>query len=92
MIVIGRLVTGAPTGLDESWHMRIEKMLVDLMVELLLKESVSEGEYPTIYEDAFKKYVIDESCMFRYAKRRNADKRIRKFIKEQTTITLRTKE
>ena len=64
---------------------------MDLLTESLWLESIGESELPTIYEDAFLRYIIDESCLFRYAARRNAEKRIRTFIAEQTTITLRIK-
>ena len=92
MIVIGKLITEAPKGIKDRWHTRIEKLLVDIVSEPLIIDSLSAGEYPTIYEEAFRKYVIDESCLFRYAKRRSADKKIRKIITEKTNIKLKTKE
>ena len=36
-------------------------------------------------------FVVDESCLFRYAARRAVDKKIKELIKEKTNITLRTK-
>lgn len=50
-------------------------MLVDVVANPLLLDSVSESEYPTIYEDAFSMYVVDESCLFQYAARRAVDKK-----------------
>lgn len=91
MIVIVKMVTEAPRNRTCSWHTRLEKLLVDIMSEPLLLASVSESEYPNIFEDAFSRYVVDENCMFRYAKRRKTDKKIRKLIKEKTGIRLRTK-
>lgn len=91
MIVIQKLTTEAPRSKNEPWKARLEKLLVDLLTESLWLESIGESELPTIYEDAFLRYIIDESCLFRYAARRNAEKRIRTFIAEQTTITLRIK-
>lgn len=91
MIVILKLITEAPKGMVESWHTKLEKILVDIIAESVITESISESEYPNIYEDAFTRYVVDESCLFRYAKRRGADKKIHKLIKERTNITLRTK-
>jgi hypothetical protein len=91
MIVIGKLTSEAPKGVAVSWHTRIEKMLVDIVSEQLVIESVSESEYPTVYEDAFEKYIIDESCLFRYAKRRGVASQIEKLIKDNTEIVLRTK-
>lgn len=90
MIVIGRLVTEAPKGYPEPWNTRLEKMLVDLVSDQIIMESISESEFPGILEDAFAKYVIDESSLFRYAKRRGAEKRLKKMIRQQTNIKLRT--
>ena len=73
MIVIEKLVSEAPRGKQELWHTRLEKLLVDVLTDDLIQESVSEAEWPKIYEDAFQKYAIDESCFFRYAKRKGAE-------------------
>ena len=89
MIVIGKLVSEAPMGQKEKWNTRIEKLLVDVFTNSILQSSVSEVELPKIYEEAFSKYVVDESCLFRYAKRRGAEKKIRKFITEKTNVQLR---
>lgn len=91
MIVVNKLTTETPKGTTAPWHTRLEKLLVDIVADPLLLDSISEGEYPGIYEDAFSLYVIDESCLFRYATRRGVDKKIRKLIREKTNITLRTK-
>lgn len=90
MIVLNKLVTEAPRGIEDAWHIRLEKMLVDLVSDPLLQEVISKSEYPAIFEGAFSGYVIDESCLFRYAKRRGAEKRLRELIREKTDITLRT--
>ena len=55
-------------------------MLVDIFSENLIKATFSESEFPTIYEEAFGSYIIDESQMFRYAKRHKSDGRIKRFI------------
>ncbi len=91
MIVINKLTTEAPKSAGIPWHTRLEKLLVDVVADPLLTDSVSESEYPTIFEDAFSMYVVDESCLFRYAARRAVDKKIEKLIGEKTNITLRTK-
>lgn len=91
MIVIEKLITEAPKEKDNPWATRIEKLLVDLQTDSLLMNSVSEAEYPGIYESVFQKYVIDESSLFRYAKRRGAEKRILDLIHNKTNIQLRTR-
>ncbi|MCC8141275.1 MAG: hypothetical protein LIO56_01900 [Lachnospiraceae bacterium] len=92
MIILTKLVTEAPMGQDVIWHTRLEKLLVDIMSDDLILESVTPSEYPMIYEDAFSRYIVDESCMFRYARRRKTDKKIKSLIQEKTDITLRTTE
>lgn len=89
MIVVGKLVSEAPMGQKEKWNTRIEKLLVDVITNSILLSSVSEAELTNIYEGAFTKYAIDESCMFRYAKRRGAENKIREFIKEKTNVQLK---
>ncbi|MDO5435604.1 MAG: hypothetical protein Q4G19_04465 [Clostridia bacterium] len=92
MIIIRRLITEAPAGAAEPWHTGIEKLLVDLWSDPILSDIISESEYPSIYEQAFEKYVVDESCMFRYASRRKSAARIREFIHTKTAVKLRTEE
>lgn len=80
MIVITKLITEAPKGLVEKWHTRLEKVLVDVVSDKLLVESIGESEYSYIYGDAFKYFVIDEKCLFRYARRRGCEQRVKKII------------
>lgn len=88
MIVLIKRVTEAPKGTDELWHSRIEKILVDLITEPLIQDSISESELSSIFEDAFHRYVVDESCLFRYARRRGADKELKEFIQTNTSVQL----
>lgn len=92
MIVIGKLTTEAPRGQKVAWHTRLEKLLVDIMAEPILLAALSQAEYPQIYTDAFERYIVDENCLFRYANRRKATNKIKKLIRENTDIKLRTKE
>ena len=89
MIVVCKLISESPMGKNEKWNTRIEKLLVDVLTNSILQSSISKSELPNIYEEAFAKYAIDESCMFRYAKRRGAEKKIREFINKNTNIQLR---
>ncbi len=89
-IIVKNLLTEAPKSKKCYWHTVLEKLLVDVFSDSLLKTMFSESEYPQIYETTFNTYVIDESQMFRYAKRRKSAERIQKFIREETSIKLRT--
>ena len=74
--VIKKLITEAPKGTDEFWHTDLEKMLVDIVSDKLLRSCVNQGEYKTIFTQAFKDFYIDESQLFRYARRRNAKAKV----------------
>jgi len=91
MIVIEHLITEAPKDKDNVWASRLEKILVDIQTDPILLSSLSESEYPGIYEQCFEKYRIDESSLFRYAKRRGAEKKILEFIQTKTEVKLRTR-
>lgn len=91
MIVVKKLLTESPKGQKEVWHTDLEKMLVDIFSDSLLKTMFSESEYPSIYEKVFSTYVVDESQMFRYARRRKVEDKIKKFIREETNVELRLK-
>jgi len=90
MIVIQQLVSGAPAPLKGTKQASIEKMLVDLFSRKLTGSFIEHAEYPHILEDAFQKYRINESSMFRYARRRNLEKLIKEYIDENTDIRLET--
>ena len=80
MIVIIKLPTESPKGTTVFWDTRLEKMLVDIAVDKLLGKVVYSGEYPAIYQEAFRKYAIDRNTMFRYARRRGAFEKYREFL------------
>lgn len=87
MIVILKLPTESPKGIEYFWDTRLEKMLVDIAVDKLMRGIVYSGEYPMIFEDAIEKYIIDKNIMKRYATRRGALKKFRTFLKEEAGIS-----
>lgn len=89
-IVIEKLITEAPHGKPVPWQPKLEKILVDLMSDSLLRSTVSESELPGVFQEAFSNYAIDESQLFRYARRRNADFKIKHLIQNSTSIKLKT--
>lgn len=86
IIVIEKLPSESPKGIHAFWDTRLEKMLVDIVVDKILRKIVYECEYQTIFHDAAKKYAIDKSVMARYARRRGALEKFRKFIKEEVNF------
>ena len=88
-IVIYKLISESPRGTDKPWNTRLEKLLVDMLVDKCIKEAVSEGKIKNIFTGAFEKYVIDEDTLFRYARRRGSEDKVRNYI-NSLNIKLRT--
>ena len=88
-IVVQKFLSEAPAP-DANHSCVIEKLLVDLLSKKLSGSLIERSEYPRIYEDVFRKYNIDETRMFRYAKRRNLYDSLLSFIKTKTGIQLMT--
>lgn len=71
-IVVTRLPSETPKGIDKPWHARIEKILVDVLTDKLIGGIVPDGEKAAIVEGAYHDFIIDERTMMRYAKRKGA--------------------
>ena len=87
-IVVLRLPSESPKGIDAPWKSRLEKILVDIMVDKLLTRIVSESEYDVIFSQAFDRYLVDTSSMLRYASRKGAGVKFKDRIKEFTDIAI----
>lgn len=87
-IVVRKLISEAPSGVGQYKQAPLEKILVDLFGRGLSGSIISRSEYQAIYEDSFKKYIINQPKMFRYARRRGIEKNIIGFIHDKTNITL----
>ena len=83
-IVITRLPSESPKGFDEPWHSRLEKILVDITVDKLLSQIISQSEYSNIFSEAFSRYLLDTSTMFRYANRKGAGAKFRQYLSQYT--------
>ena len=86
-IIIQRLPTDTPKGIEKPWKARIEKILVDLFTDKLVSEIVPEGEKEAIIEGAYANYLIDENTMLRYAKRKGAEKKVVSAMNEYGRMT-----
>ena len=87
-IVVLRLPSESPKGIDVPWKSRLEKILVDITVDKLLTRIVSKSEYDAIFSQAFDRYLIDTSTMLRYANRKGAGIKFRDRIGEYTDIAI----
>lgn len=88
MVVIQKLLSESPKASEKMNGCKLEKLLVDLFSNKLTGQLVERAEYVNIYEEAFRKYYIDEKKLFRYARRRNLEKEIINFIENETSIQL----
>lgn len=88
-IVVQKLPSEAPAPLINH-SCALEKIVVDILSKKLTGKLIERSEYPAIYEGIFNKFHIDETRMFRYARRRNLHDTLRSFISEQTNIQLKT--
>lgn len=87
-IIVQNLITEAPTDPHEPHHVMLEKLLVDMFAEEKMRLFLEENEFCSILEEAFHTCVIDESKMFRYARRRHIEDKIKQCIAADTNIEL----
>ena len=88
-IVVGRLPSETPKGIDKPWQARIEKILVDVLVDKLIGGIVPDGEKAAIVEGAYHDYLVDDGTLLRYAKRKGAEKKVVSALNEYgRTITV----
>jgi hypothetical protein len=83
-IIIDRLVTESPKSDGESYKVPLEKLIVDMFANKYLK--LFKGDYPIAIETMFNKYYLNQSAMLSYARRRNKEDELVKFIQDNTKI------
>ena len=87
-VIVQNIVSEAPFNRNNPHGVVLEKLLVDMMTDPKISLFIEEHEHAHVLEDAFSRYIIDESRFFRYARRRNAERRIKDFIHGYTNIKL----
>ena len=75
-VVIEDLVSEAPLKTADPHLITMEKLLVDIYYDKLIRGTFSRAEYSSIVEQVFDKYQVDRTRMLRYARRRNKEKEI----------------
>jgi hypothetical protein len=86
-VVIESLVTKAPLEVVSNVRVpSIEKILVDIFSDKELYIVFQGSELSFIFNSVFKKYEIDFSKLFNYAKRRGKEKELKEFITSKTDI------
>ena len=71
-IIVRRLPSESPKGIGAVWHMRLEQIIADMLIDKLISTLIPQGEKAAILEQAFETYLVDERTMFRYAGRKGA--------------------
>ncbi len=80
-IIIVDRISEAPKDKQNPHDMIIEKLLVDIFAEMVIRNLFSPSEYPDMVEMIMERYHVDNKKMLRYAKRRNAVEKISKYLK-----------
>ena len=75
-IVVLDLTTEAPLVSDAPHTICIEKLLVDVFCDKLLRAEITSDQFSTIVERAMDSYVVDKARLHRYAKRRGKEDEI----------------
>ncbi len=70
-VIVTDMVSEAPIRPDKPHAVMLEKMLVDMLADKLIASTFSKAEYPDVMEQAQSRYRLDKVRMLRYARRRN---------------------
>ena len=83
-IVITDMRSEAPLSVRAPHSITMEKMLVDIYCDRLIRETYSKAEYPSVMEHALRTYKVEKTKLLRYAGRRNKAEEIERIISELT--------
>ena len=84
-IVVTDMISEAPLRTDRPHSIMLEKMLVDMMADKLIAGTFSKSEFPDIMEQVQSRYQLDKVRMMRYARRRNRQDVILKYLEGSKT-------
>ena len=79
-IVVLNQVTESPQNEKNKRAMSKEKILVDIVAEKTFENLYSKSEVKRIYETAYQRYIIDNTKLLRYARRRNKEKIVQEYL------------
>ena len=72
-IIVRPLPCRYPQNTGDKHGISLEKLIVDLFANELLKDFLNSADYPEAMEEMFLLYQINETKLFRYAKTRRVD-------------------
>ena len=70
-IIVTDLISEAPVNSKAPHDMTVEKLLVDIFCDKIIRMCYSEAEYKTVVCSIYEKYQVDTVRLLRYAGRRN---------------------
>ena len=79
-VVVTDMISEAPLRADNPHSIMLEKMLVDMSADKLISGTFSKSEIPDIMEQAQNRYMLDRVRMLRYARRRNRQDELLKYL------------
>ena len=79
-VIITDLISEAPVRTRDPHSIMLEKMLVDMSADKLIASTFSMAEFPDIMEQAQSRYLLDKVRMLRYARRRNRQEVMLKYL------------
>ncbi len=82
-IIVTELISESPLRTDNPCEILLEKILVDILADKLIATTFSKAELPEVFEQAESRYNIDKVRMLRYARRRNRQDEVKKYMEEQ---------
>ena len=87
-VVVTRLASEVPQASDGKYGVALEQMAVDMFADRLVASMLPRGDYSAAIEEMFAKYAINESALFRYARRRGKEEELVAFFHNETNIEL----
>lgn len=85
-IIVVDLVSESPKDKQNPHYMIIEKMLVDIFADKVIRNLFSPSEYSDMVEMILERYHVDDKKLLRYAKRRNAVEKIHEYLGQKDRI------
>ena len=82
-VVVTDMISEAPLRTSEPHKIILEKLLVDMCADKLLSGIYSKAEFQSVLETAKERYRLDRRRMLRYARRRNKEEVIRRFLESE---------
>lgn len=79
-IIVTDLISESPIRTDNPGEILLEKILVDMLADKLIATTFSKAELPDVFEQAKSRYCLDKVRMQRYARRRNRQDEVKKYI------------